>query len=322
MVRIGSRLGVVAIIALAWLPQDAGAQTAGLPAVAWDSGDVVPAPATPDPLTPKPQDDGPLLAPGAAATRPAMAAVADADPALAALLKSTTGSGGLGRGAAADWAALVAYYAESDGQPVWTGRQGLNARADAVIAELRRADDYGLRASSFDLPAALPVDASVEARAETEQRLSLAVLTYARHARGGRTDPPALSRMIDMRPRLFEPKSVLAAIAAAEEAGAYLRGLHPKHVEFQRLQRALAAERAAGAGQAQPGKSNAELVQRIVVNMERWRWMPEELGAFHVWDNVPEQITRVMDNGMVTLSEKIVVGKPNTPTPMFSANMA
>jgi murein L,D-transpeptidase YcbB/YkuD len=55
--------------------------------------------------------------------------------------------------------------------------------------------------------------------------------------------------------------------------------------------------------------------------MERWRWMPDDLGEFYVWDSIPEQLTRVIDHGKVTLMEKIVVGKPHTPTPTFTANM-
>ena len=55
--------------------------------------------------------------------------------------------------------------------------------------------------------------------------------------------------------------------------------------------------------------------------MERWRWMPENLGPFYVWDSVPEQMTKVFDEGKLVLAERIVVGKPRTPTPMFSADM-
>jgi murein L,D-transpeptidase YcbB/YkuD len=62
-------------------------------------------------------------------------------------------------------------------------------------------------------------------------------------------------------------------------------------------------------------------VHRLIVNMERWRWLPEDLGAFYVWDSVPEQMTKVYDQGRQVLAERIVVGKPNTPTPMFSADM-
>ena len=57
------------------------------------------------------------------------------------------------------------------------------------------------------------------------------------------------------------------------------------------------------------------------MNMERWRWMPENLGEFYVWDSVTEQIARIYDHGKMVLQEKIVVGKPGTPTPTFSAPM-
>src|SRR5262249_19337818 len=62
-------------------------------------------------------------------------------------------------------------------------------------------------------------------------------------------------------------------------------------------------------------------LQRIIVNMERWRWMPDDLGEFYVWDSVTEQMTSVYDQGKQVLAEKIVVGKPSSPTPIFSADM-
>ena len=61
--------------------------------------------------------------------------------------------------------------------------------------------------------------------------------------------------------------------------------------------------------------------QRLIANMERWRWMPEELGDFHVWDNIPEFIARVFKKGQVIHTAKIVVGKVENPTAVFSANM-
>ena len=33
--------------------------------------------------------------------------------------------------------------------------------------------------------------------------------------------------------------------------------------------------------------------------MERWRWLPADLGEFYVWDNVPEFLTRVVKNGKI-----------------------
>ena len=47
-------------------------------------------------------------------------------------------------------------------------------------------------------------------------------------------------------------------------------------------------------------------VTRILVNMERWRWMPEHLGEFHIEDNLPEFMARVYKKGQVIHSARIV----------------
>jgi murein L,D-transpeptidase YcbB/YkuD len=49
--------------------------------------------------------------------------------------------------------------------------------------------------------------------------------------------------------------------------------------------------------------------------------MPDKLGPIYVWDSVPDQMTSVVQDGKVVLSEKIVVGKVTSPTPVFSADM-
>ena len=57
--------------------------------------------------------------------------------------------------------------------------------------------------------------------------------------------------------------------------------------------------RDARAGRDLDGRPGAESAKdcrlgRILINMERWRWLPEDLGEFYVWDNVPEFLTRVV----------------------------
>ncbi|SDO64660.1 Murein L,D-transpeptidase YcbB/YkuD [Filomicrobium insigne] len=69
------------------------------------------------------------------------------------------------------------------------------------------------------------------------------------------------------------------------------------------------------------GRAKARAEERLIVNMERWRWMPRNLGAFHVLNNVPEFQTRVFKNGSEIFSERIIVGKTDTRTPVFSADM-
>jgi L,D-transpeptidase YcbB len=270
----------------------------------------------PDPLTPPPVDAPPLLAPGAAAPLPEAGPARDAEPiVLAARQRLANLPAARDSGEQSDYAALRAFYAQWAG-PLWLANGVLTPRAEQAILEINQADSWGLKASAFDLPKLGAPPTDVEALAEAEIKLSFAVLKYARAARGGRLDPAAVSRKFDQKPPVYEPGSLLLAVAEQADVTAYLRQLHPRHAQFARLRQALLAARA-----APPEAGTANTVRRLIANLERWRWMPDELGDFYVWDSVPEQMTRVVDRGEVTLSEKIVVGKPSTPTPIFSANL-
>jgi murein L,D-transpeptidase YcbB/YkuD len=58
--------------------------------------------------------------------------------------------------------------------------------------------------------------------------------------------------------------------------------------------------------------------QRLLANMEMWRWMPDDLGDFHVWVNVPEFLVRVVKNGEIIHEERIITGTTSNQTPVFS----
>jgi murein L,D-transpeptidase YcbB/YkuD len=49
--------------------------------------------------------------------------------------------------------------------------------------------------------------------------------------------------------------------------------------------------------------------------------MPADLGHFHVEDNIPEFVGRVIKNGKTVYATKVVVGLPKYATPVFSADM-
>lgn len=59
-------------------------------------------------------------------------------------------------------------------------------------------------------------------------------------------------------------------------------------------------------------------IPAILVNMEKWRWMPRDLGAFYVRVNIPDFTVEVYKDGASVHSTRIVVGKPSQQTPVFS----
>ncbi|MBX9842888.1 MAG: L,D-transpeptidase family protein [Xanthobacteraceae bacterium] len=69
------------------------------------------------------------------------------------------------------------------------------------------------------------------------------------------------------------------------------------------------------------GPKRDKTVDLIIVNMERWRWVPRDLGKTHVVTNIPDYSLRVMRDGQLVWKTRIVVGKPNLVTPLISAEM-
>jgi murein L,D-transpeptidase YcbB/YkuD len=65
----------------------------------------------------------------------------------------------------------------------------------------------------------------------------------------------------------------------------------------------------------------AERVQQIVANMERWRWMPEQLGQHYVIVNIAGFELKRVRIGAVEERMRVVVGKPYRRTPVFSEEM-
>jgi len=53
-------------------------------------------------------------------------------------------------------------------------------------------------------------------------------------------------------------------------------------------------------------------------NLERWRWLPDDLGNNHVWINIPEYMLYMVKDGQVFDSMKVIVGQNDKRTPVMS----
>lgn len=368
------------------------------------------APQAPATATPTPAPQAP----------PAVAAPAEPPlpPLNAALIAAIESSKPNGRQAQErEWHdAIRAFYAARKGQPMWTTPSGLGTNAEALAAEMGRADDWGLDPRAFDVRGLPTGSATPEALAAAELKLTNALVTYAWHARGGRVDPAQLSKWLDQSPRPLDVKALLEKFATASDPSVALQKLHPQHRQFELLRQAylkargdkaptpqvqedprevtipngpvirvgdrhehvelvrrridlparvaddadlydeeLAAAVREFIGATYRDRQSGRIVQRpshpaltnavraslrpkaavpqeqaqgrqptlkqYLVNLERWRWMPEQLGSTYVWNNLPEYVTRVTRNGTVIHQERIIIGKPTNQTPVFSEEM-
>src|SRR5690348_2900110 len=162
-----------------------------------------------------------------------------ADP-VVALIRTKLADSALRKGANPDdLAALEAFYKARAGGPLWMTDMGVSAKGLRALSEIAQADDWGLAASAFDLPSEGELPANPEAEALAEVKLDLAILKYARFARGGRLNLLDLDDKLDQVPPVRDPNAVLVEITASDAPDSYLRSLHPKHEQFARLRQAL-----------------------------------------------------------------------------------
>jgi L,D-transpeptidase YcbB len=120
-------------------------------------------------------------------------------------------------------------------------------------------------------------------------------LIRTRFGLGGR-DSPETSDVYDIR--------VASAVAAFQR----VHGLPANGA----LTEATATALAAG------GNGSNRREQLLLANMEMWRWEPREMGATRVDVNIPDFSLTLVKNDSVVQRTRVIVGKPDTPTPIFS----
>lgn len=145
------------------------------------------------------------------------------------------------------------------------------------------------------------------------------VLAMGVSVRLGQRDPqiPLLRRRLEVPAASLEVADLYDR-ELMEAVNAFMRtqGWRRKHVFDNKVRAAL--NEMNGAARAQ---TNRVSTQDILANMEKWRWLPRDLGSIYVWNNLPSFKTQVVKNGRVIHEERIIIGKTGTQTPVFSDTM-
>lgn len=146
------------------------------------------------------------------------------------------------------------------------------------------------------------------------------VLEYGKSVRRGQRDPQiALLRKRLKVPAESADDQDLYDRIVMNAVNRFMRtqGWRRKHVYDDKVRRALNE-----ANGAEPSSKSARVsIEDLVANMEKWRWLPRELGNMYVWNNLPTFKTQVVKNDRVIHEERIIIGKPKTQTPVFSDTM-
>jgi murein L,D-transpeptidase YcbB/YkuD len=207
---------------------------------------------------------------------------------------------------------------------VWVDDDGPTKLAVRAIDVLRSAADHGLAPEGYGEPdisrAAdalktttddddLPFAARARELARFDVRLTSALLTLGRDVAVGRAAAEP-GKKGGSRRAAPDVVGSLQRVADGGDLDEWLTSIQPRHPEYAALQSALTAVR-----------SDAAQTAVIAANLERWRALPDDLGARHFLVNIPEYRLYAREQGRVVLDMKVVVGTPENKTPVFSDEM-
>ena len=210
-------------------------------------------------------------------------------------------------------AALPAPGAEAQPAPVAPPPPPLWTPADAnqLLLTILTSAKEGLDAKDYDaagLMAAMRSGDPVVISAAATERFNKLASDYALgHVRGDDRqnyhipDPDLDGSRLD---------TLLRAGLAQHRIGEALTGLLPTHPQYAALKHAL---------EVTP-KTETAKVDRIRLNLDRWRWLPRDLGERYIIVNVPAFTAALVENGTTVSRHVAVAGAVKTPTPQLMAN--
>ena len=236
-----------------------------------------------------------------------------------------------------DRTAVEAFYRGRDFAPLWVNARGPLPATQQVIDFLHGVVADGL--DPRDYPTPTFADRSPERLATDELALTNSVVTFVRHASTGRVAFSRVSGSIYFDLKSPDLQQVLEKIASSHDIAATLDSFNPQQPQYKELKAALARARKTPDADTvnranktkiqrahQDGPSQSEVpsarIDAILANMERWRWLPREVGTAYVMVNIPDYTLTVVNDGKPVWSTRIVVGQPGKhATPLLAETM-
>lgn len=111
------------------------------------------------------------------------------------------------------------------------------------------------------------------------------------------------------------------AVGAPQDADLFDAGLEEALQQFQRRHGLTADGTLGAATRAELNVPVERRVEQLELNLERWRWLPKDLGRRHIIVNIAAFNLDVVEDETVVMSMRVVVGRPFRHTPVFSDTM-
>ena len=213
------------------------------------------------------------------------------------------------------WQDQQRFYKQNSYQLVWIAGNRRRTQIEGLSRAIGAAKQNGLRSADYGGDAINALRNAPTTRQNTidlDLRATHAYLQYAWDLVHGRIDPEEID------PHWHASRSDVDLVGALETAlrdnqiEQSLQNLAPNAPPYLGLKHQLAVVTQQG---------DEVTARRIATNMDRWRWLPRDLGSRYVMVNIPAMHLEVIDQGTHPLAMDVIIGKKGSPTPVLSDEM-
>ncbi len=221
---------------------------------------------------------------------------------------------------------IFKFYSHRAYEPFWLKNNIRSMQADSMIMMIRSARRYGLLPQRYhfhEIPELMlePMDRSKMSRLDL--LLTDAFLSMANDLKRGslrKTSAPADSLQVALLTDSLQGEDIKKTLGSQE----------PVYQGYTELRNALnymldtlslTDQNLLLYGITNDSIDSHRKVQRIEINLERWRTEKEQLDNIYTWINVPAFMFYLYENEKIVMASKVIVGTPATPTPLFSSKI-
>ena len=204
------------------------------------------------------------------------------------------------------------------------GQVWSEANYTQLLVALQNLDRHGLDPEQYGLTELIRAQSDLMAR---DTIATSAWLKAASDLLQGKLDPVTMEPGWRAAPRQADLSEHLASALESGTVNESLESLAPHTALYQALQAELmvqlsltaALERGSGASDEKTENlTPSQKIDQLKVNLERLRWLPDELGRRHVLVNIAAFKVEAFENGLSRHTYPAIVGLQFRQTPVFS----
>lgn len=218
---------------------------------------------------------------------------------------------------------LTEFYRQRDYEIIWLDGNELSPLGEKLYSLISQRKKRGLTVDDYNLNDINGIWLSMRNQdigeidpsrlAQLELKMSEGFFEMAADLASGQLKENSLQNKSIPTELEAELRELLEVIAEQEAFYPALQNIQPQHPYYWQLKQELRTKIET--------EDHTQEITELIVNLERWRWLPRNLGEEHILVNQPSFNLKFFENNEIIMEMKTVVGTPERPTPNINSRL-